>query len=184
MNALDIIFLAVLGYTTFRGFFRGLIKEVSAIVGIFLAYVISNNYYTALKPHVGEIVVWESYVPAVSYGLMFLLVLLGIGFLGFTFRKSLQLANLSFFERLLGGVFGFLKGYLVCVLVMIALMLTLASGSKFLTQSRLAPYMAAFSAGLASYAPEEVQETLQEKSGALAKAWDTNNIRELFRPHD
>lgn len=184
MNALDIIFLSVMGYTTFRGFFRGLIKEVSAIIGIFVAYVVSNHYYTVLEPQVSQVVVWESYIPAVSYGLMFLLVLLGIGFLGFTFRKSLQLANLSFVERLLGGAFGFAKGYMICVLLLIALILSLDTGSKFLAQSRLAPSMSSFSGMLASYAPGEVQEKLQEKSGNLGQSWDKENIRKLFKPHD
>jgi len=45
MNFFDIIVVVILGYCFIRGIFRGLIKELSSIVGVFGGFYAAYTYY-------------------------------------------------------------------------------------------------------------------------------------------
>ena len=50
MNLFDIGVLVIVGFCLIRGGFRGLIREVSGIIGIVAAFYGANTYYLMLVP--------------------------------------------------------------------------------------------------------------------------------------
>ena len=58
MNPLDIVITIILSYCLIRGGFRGLIKEISAIIGVIGGFFLAVNYYRPiaiiLNKQVGE----------------------------------------------------------------------------------------------------------------------------------
>jgi len=47
MNALDVVIAVIVGFCLIRGIFRGLIKELSSIIGVFAGFYFAGNaeYY-------------------------------------------------------------------------------------------------------------------------------------------
>jgi uncharacterized membrane protein required for colicin V production len=48
MNPFDILILVILGYCAVRGLFRGLVKEVSSIIGVLGGFYAAYSYYALL----------------------------------------------------------------------------------------------------------------------------------------
>ena len=67
MNPFDILIITILAYGLIRGIFRGLIREISSIVGVLGGFYAAYSYY----PHVANLIsAWISnpaYLNILSY---------------------------------------------------------------------------------------------------------------------
>ena len=113
----DIALLAVLGLSVLIGLWRGFAFEIVSLLGWVAAFVIAN----ALGPLVaGFIPFGDPGSPArlwAAYILVFVLVLLTCTLLARMLRALISATPLSVVDRLLGGVFGFVRGALILVVV-------------------------------------------------------------------
>lgn len=123
MTVFDLFILSVLGASivagVLRGFVRALITGVALILGLIIA---SRGYETAgaLLQGLGAV---ESTAAANAGGFLLVMsVVLAIGFAaGGLARGGLRRARLEWFDRVLGGAFGFLRGMAVCSAIYLAL---------------------------------------------------------------
>ena len=114
MALLDIIIGGVLVYGLIRGVWKGLFSELAALLsllaGIFVALKFSGYVGTKLGKHVS----WDpKYITITAFALTFIAVVVGIILLGKMFTKLAKFAMLGWLNRLLGGIFGFLKWALI-----------------------------------------------------------------------
>ena len=117
MTLLDVFLLAPLAYGAWRGFKKGLIIEVftllAIIVGIYMAVRFSDMLSHKISDNIGE---EYSATPAIAFTLIFLVVGAMIYFGGIALEKVVKAVNLSPANRLLGLVFGAIKGlYLLSI---------------------------------------------------------------------
>ncbi len=123
MTVFDLFVLAIVGASVaagaLRGMVRALVAGVALLVGLFLA---AHGYESA-----GSLLLWlgifESNEAANAGGFLFIACsLLALGFLtGSVARAGLRRARLEWFDRVLGAVFGFVRGMAVCSAVYLAL---------------------------------------------------------------
>jgi membrane protein required for colicin V production len=114
MNWIDFIIIIILGFSLFRGFTEGLVKEVASlaalILGIWGAIRFSN--LTAMK--LSE---WfdmtGQYVGIISFLVTFGIIVVLVHFVGVIVDKLVHAVALSFLNRLLGIVFGLFKTVLI-----------------------------------------------------------------------
>ena len=114
MSVIDIILGGLLFYGLIKGLWRGLFVElaslVSLIVGIFIALKFSGFIADIISGHVS----WEPhYISIIAFLITFVAVVTGIILLAKFFTKLASFASLGLLNRLLGGVFGFLKMVLI-----------------------------------------------------------------------
>jgi len=69
--------------------------------------------------------------------------------------------GLRWFDRLLGGLFGFLKGVVICTVVVIALA-AFSPTSPWIQDSRIAPFMLATGRALIWAAPPELRQRFRD----------------------
>ncbi len=113
----DIALLAVLGLSVLIGMWRGFAFEIVSLLGWVAAFVIAN----ALGPLVADYIplgnpgsparLWAAYI------LVFVVVLLTCALLARLLRALISATPLSVVDRLLGGVFGFVRGAMILVVV-------------------------------------------------------------------
>lgn len=122
MNYVDLAIIIILGLIGFKGFRRGLISEVLALVGLFLAI------YGGSKLSVWSSEVLSQYVDIaplaltiISFTVLFISIILLIQFLGKLITKMIKIAALGIINRILGTLFALLKGLLICGLLAYAL---------------------------------------------------------------
>ena len=121
MNELDWAILIVLALSTIVGVTRGVVREILSIVG----WVIGIVFAIRFSPELAAYIPLESLGPAIrtiiAAVLICVLCVFAIGLLGTILRKMLEVARISAEDRVLGSVFGFLRGVVfVCAVVFMA----------------------------------------------------------------
>lgn len=113
MAITDIILLIIIGVFAIRGLFKGLITEVFGILGLILGYVLSFQIYTPIGKFIENFGVAEKVAAAIGFVIAFLLIYVGIFFLGKMLSKFFRTINLGFADKTFGFVFGGLKAAVI-----------------------------------------------------------------------
>ncbi len=121
----DIAFFTILVISSLVGVWRGLVREVLALVGWVAAAWISYHYATWLAHE------WLTGVPggemtqlALGFVILFILTMIVCALIGRFLAKIMQQAGLSPMDRLLGFSFGLLRGLLIVVILSSLVVLT------------------------------------------------------------
>ncbi len=110
MNYLDIILAIPLLWGLYRGFSKGIIIELSTLLALVLGIYGAIHFATHIQPFlIDEFSINSAFLPIVSFGLTFLVIVLIVRLLGFLVDRFFKLVALGFLSRVLGGVFGVLK---------------------------------------------------------------------------
>ncbi len=141
MNGFDIFVLIVVAVCMVSGFFRGLIREVSGIIGIIAGFYGGATYYPSVMPYVTGWIAKPWLSKLICFFVLFVVILLLVNFFAFLIRKLLSIIFLGWVDRSFGLVFGFLKGVLICSVVFILLSLFIPGGSRLVKGTRSAPYL-------------------------------------------
>ncbi|MEW6595317.1 MAG: CvpA family protein [Thermodesulfobacteriota bacterium] len=144
MNALDAAVLAILLVFLARGIWVGLVRQLASLFALVLGFVAAGRYYRQFGA------VLEAYLPSrlsflLTYALLFLLVYLAIVALGFGLRKVVSVSLLGWFDRLMGGLFGFSKAVILASLLFLLFTASVTATSPLLRHSLAAPYLTATS---------------------------------------
>jgi membrane protein required for colicin V production len=171
VNALDIITALIVGFCLIRGIFRGLIKEITSILGVFIGFYAAYIYYPILARWLSDLIANRSYLHILSFFLIFVTVLLAVGFVGMILRHLLKAAALGWADRILGGTFAMVKAVLIVSVLLIALTTFLPENAPVIKNSLLAPRVSAISEKLVAVVPGEMKERFRNNIRALRISW-------------
>lgn len=121
MTLLDYAVLAIIGFSILLSVIRGLVREVVALAAWAIAFVVAylfGGQLAALMPVEipGEELRWLA-----GFATLFFLVLLVMSLVAIALSQLVKSAGLSVEDRVLGAVFGLVRGLtLVMMLVLIA----------------------------------------------------------------
>ena len=120
MNEADFLICAVLLISTVVGVSRGVVREILAIV----AWVVAIFLAIRFAPELGDKIPLESMGSLVRNALagvvIVVLTLFAFGLFGKLCARLLAAASISFEDRAIGSVFGFVRGVLiVCAAVFV-----------------------------------------------------------------
>jgi membrane protein required for colicin V production len=171
MNPLDIVIVAILSYCLIRGVFRGLIKELSAIVGVLAAFYAAYTYYPYLSEVLQRWISDVSYRHIASFFILFCAIFILISALGVVIQYLLDVAFLGWVDRLCGAAFGLIKGILICAVLVMALTAFLQKGTPLVKDSSLAPYINRIAENMAKVVSDDMKRQFDEKIDVLRKHW-------------
>ena len=171
MAKTDWMCLAILGFSTVWGFWRGLASELLGLLSWLAAFVLAQWYGQALGASLPMAGAPELLRVAVGFVLVFVLAVLGGSLLAFVLKSALSAAGLGPADRVLGAVFGIGRGVLVLVVFSVVVALTPWRDDPAWTSSRaaavshtllrgLAPWL---SPGFSRYLPEFMREPETQK---------------------
>lgn len=124
MNWLDIIFAVIVVASALIGLRQGLIKEVThfggAVAGLIIAIRTHEQFSDLLVDWLGE----GALLRVVSFFAVFAIVYIAAVVVGWLLSGSLKTLKLRWIDRLLGVVFGTLRGTLIVLLLLVAILLT------------------------------------------------------------
>jgi membrane protein required for colicin V production len=112
----DIALLAVFGLSVLIGLWRGFVFEIVSLLGWLVAFVIANSagpFLADVLPVGSEpqVRLWIAYIA------VFVVILVTCTLLARMLRALIAATPLSFVDHLLGGLFGVVRGALICVIV-------------------------------------------------------------------
>lgn len=175
MNPFDILIIVILGYCLVRGLFRGLVKEISSIIGVLGGFYAAYSYYTLVAKWLSRVISNTSYLHILSFLVIFCFVLIIVNILGIIIKYLLDIAFLGWVDRIFGILFGFSKGVLIVSILFIILTTFLPKGAPIIKNSLLAPHVIWVSENMARVISKEMKQEFSDKLGELKEAWKIPN---------
>jgi membrane protein required for colicin V production len=138
--------LVIVLFCMIRGGFRGLIREVSGIVGVIAGFYGAFNYYFMLSPYLEFLIQTPGIRHLVSFGVLFCGIVILVGLVAALIRKLMHVVFLGWVDRTFGLIFGTAKGILFVSVLFIMLTAFVPSGSaSLMNRSETAPYLSQIS---------------------------------------
>jgi len=111
MNWLDIIILVSLIIPIFIGLRQGLIKAAFSLAGIILGILLASNLYEPFSNILGFISN-ESVADIIAFAIILIGIIVIAAVLARILKLAIKVILLSWVDHLVGGIFGFLIGFL------------------------------------------------------------------------
>ncbi|MGB8952736.1 MAG: CvpA family protein [Candidatus Aminicenantales bacterium] len=159
-NWLDIVLGAILLILLIVGLIKGLIKEIIGIAAVIAGIILASRFYS----YPGNFLNWlisEQVVSNFLGFLIFFFAVLAVGAVISSLLSKLMKGPLKFFNHILGGVFGFIEGILVCGVCVFAL-LVFPINTDVLLKSRIAPYCYGLTKGMIYLIPQELKAKFKD----------------------
>jgi membrane protein required for colicin V production len=173
MNPFDILIIVILAYGLIRGIFRGLVREISSIIGVLGGYYAAYTYYPPVAKSLEPWISNAAYRNILSSLLIFSVVVLIVGILAVVVKYLLNIAYLGWVDRVSGALFGIFKGGLVCCVLFIVFTAFLPKGAPFIKDSSLSPRLAMVSDVMAKVISKNMKDEFNIKLKDLQKTWHT-----------
>jgi membrane protein required for colicin V production len=177
LNWLDFVLILILVISAVCGIAKGFAKLVIGLLAAVAGLLCGLWFYGAaggfLLPYVSH--------KGIANFIGFFLIFLGVVLLGALVGKLLGLmlkwAGLSWLDRLMGGVFGLLRGLVFAIALVLALLAFSPNPPpRSVVQSRLAPYVIDAAHLCANLAPRDVKDRAAQSYEKVKEAW-TEMIR-------
>src|SRR4029077_7331398 len=161
MNWADYTILAVLALSVLMGLWRGFIGEVLALVCWVLAFWVAWMFGPALAEHFSASISTPSARVLLAYVLYFVALVIAGAIVAFLMRKLVEGSGLSGSDRLLGMVFGLVRGFALVTLVVLLAGFTPFRRDPWWNESRLLPNFEIGARWLGERLPSEVARYLE-----------------------
>jgi membrane protein required for colicin V production len=160
ISTVDWVLLAVLVLSLLVGLWRGLVFEVLSVLGWVAAFFLAQWF----APDVAALLPMSSASQSIRYAaafvLTFIVAVFVAGLLASIVRKMVAAVGLRPVDRLLGGVFGLVRGLVLLLAVAVAISMTPLQGSLWWKESTGAPVLSAALKGLKPALPEQFSRFL------------------------
>jgi membrane protein required for colicin V production len=171
MNLFDVILILILAYCFIRGIFRGLLKEISSLIGVLGGFYAAYTYYREAGVYLKRWISDPNYINILSFLIIFLFVFLIVSIIGIIIKYILKIVFLGWVDRVFGGIFGILKGILIGSVLLIVFTAFLSGDSTTIRNSRISPYISTISDTMIRVTPKELKHAYQAKKQDIENAW-------------
>ncbi|MEZ5462449.1 CvpA family protein [Dokdonella sp.] len=172
MNWFDYAIIATLALSILVGLWRGFIGEVLALVCWVLAFWVAWTFGPHLADQFSNAISVPSVRVLLGYALCFVAVLIGGAIVSYLMRKLVNGSGLSGTDRLLGMVFGLVRGFALVVLVVLLMKFTPVVRDDWWQTSKMLPTFDNGAQWVTSYLPESVARYLEPAAVAVPAAAD------------
>jgi membrane protein required for colicin V production len=166
MNLFDCLLIAILAYSTIVAFMRGIILELFSLGGLIAGILIASWNYPHLAVYLEHFIT----TPATAEILSFLLLAIGVmvlsALLGKALNHTAHAIGLGFFDRILGAVFGFGRGCLLGVAILMAIAAFIPH-STWIENSQLSSYFLAGAHAVSFVVPYDLQHRILDGAEQL-----------------
>lgn len=155
---INIIIIVLLLFSILMGLKRGFILQTLHLIGFILAFMVASLYYGKLAPHltlwipypdISGAGAWADFLQvfpletgfynAISFAIIFFATKIVLQIVASMLDFVAELPVLSFINKILGGILGFVEIYLILFIVLFILALTpIASIQDYINNSSIA----------------------------------------------
>ncbi|MGA7179958.1 MAG: CvpA family protein [Thiobacillaceae bacterium] len=137
MSGLDWIILLILAASVFRSLMRGLVEEVFSLAAWIVAFIAAKWGAVVVGPILPLGVESESMHYFAGFAVVFLAMMILVFITGHMVKGTVEAVGLTGADKLIGGVFGLLRGLVILVGLTLAAGLTQLPKTDFWRHSSL-----------------------------------------------
>ncbi|KAB8124147.1 CvpA family protein [Komagataeibacter medellinensis] len=141
MNWIDIAAIAITGLSALVGAVRGFSREILGLAAWIMAFVLAVAWYGALIPYATQWISNHTLAALVSFAVLFLALLVIFTTTAHISGRAVQGSLLSGLDRVLGLLFGLVRGY-ICLVILYAGITALIPAAQWpdvMRSSRIVP---------------------------------------------
>ena len=172
LSTLDWLIVLIVLISTVQAMSEGFFHEFFSLAGVVVGYLIAAWEYPRLAAWYSRFVNSPWIADIAGFFTIFFVVLLLAGIIGRLARWAVKGVGLHWFDRTLGAVFGFLRGFLISAVLVLALAAFAPHWSGF-QRSRIAPVLLTTGRGMIWVAPPELRQ----------RFWDGWNLLRTVPQH-
>ncbi|UCH23737.1 MAG: CvpA family protein [Deltaproteobacteria bacterium] len=171
MNPFDMAIIVIVSFCVIRGIFRGLIKELSSVIGVLAGFYAAYSYYDGIAGFFSRWITSESFLNITSFLIIFCTVFFIVSIVGVVIKYVLNIAFMGWFDRICGAGFGLFKGVLIVSVLLIIFTAFLPKGDPIVRNSVLAPHVALVSEKMAKVVSKDLKRQFSSNIMDLKRFW-------------
>jgi membrane protein required for colicin V production len=160
LSVLDIIFLVIIGISMLLGMIKGFIRELFSLVFLIIAGVLAFLFYQDVGNWLMKILKNKDAANFAGFVVIFTGVLIVGAFITYAIKKIFTFGPLRAVDRILGGVFGLVRGILISG-VIVLMLLAFPVKDDLLVKSKIAPYLESTIKVVMKLFPQNVTEKMK-----------------------
>jgi len=122
MTSFDAIILTVIVFSVIYSTFKGMVREIFSLLALVIGYLVAVNFQDNMAEIMGNWISNHTVSTILSFFILFVISLMFVASLGTLVRKYLLKSNtISGWDRVLGSVFGFVKGVVIVIIFLFPL---------------------------------------------------------------
>ncbi|MCF6225223.1 MAG: CvpA family protein [Xanthomonadales bacterium] len=153
----DYIIFAILGLSVLMGFFRGFLRETLSLAIWATAFWVAFTFTEDVVPLLADGIALPSARAAIAFAMLFLAALILGGLLSWIIGHLVEKTGLSGTDRMLGGVFGVLRGVALVVLLLLLAGFTPLPKDPWFQQSKMIQNMLPLAEWSVGFIPESLR---------------------------
>lgn len=160
-NVFDWVLVVIVLGSMVRAFITGLVRAIAGVLGFVAGFEVASWAYIDLADRFRSLgwIASDSVARLLAFLVIVMAVVVAFEFLGLMLRKSLRAIGMSPFDRVLGAAFGFARGCLIGIALLMAAA-AFAPHAEFVTGSALRPYLFTVMHDVSFLIPDYVQERI------------------------
>jgi membrane protein required for colicin V production len=168
LNLADWVILAIIALSVLTAAMQGFLFEVISLAGVVLGYLLAVWEYHFVANWFAPYVKAPWVADILGFIVILLAVMVLAGIIARLARWLMKEVGLHWFDRILGGAFGLVRGCLTAAIVLLGFT-TFNPQSNWLEGSRLAPYFLVVAHGASWLAPYDVRARFRQGAEAVTK---------------
>jgi len=161
LSNLDWVIVLIVLLSVLQAIAQGFFYEFFSLAGVIAGYLLAAWEYPRVAAWYTHYVNSQWAADIAGFFTIFVVVVLLAGVIGRIARWAVHGVGLRWFDRLLGAVFGFVRGAAICTVVVLALA-AFAPQWGWLQQSRLSPFLLVSGRALVWAAPADLRQRFRE----------------------
>jgi membrane protein required for colicin V production len=152
---------------------KGLVREIISLVALIGGFILAVIYYPNLGRRLAEFSRTESIANLLGFLIIFVGCLLLGAIIAFVVNRFLKAASLQWVDRILGGIFGLLRGWAISSIIVVALV-AFPIRENLMARSFLAPYLLAGARTAVLLVPQALKDKFNAEYKKVLEGWTQN----------
>ena len=158
----DFVFACIILVSAVLAIIRGGVAELLSLSTWFIAFFVMRRYANIIERFIPDMISNELLRSFLTYLLAFLLVALFMALLKIVFHKLIQSLGLGGLNYMLGGIFGILRGLIICALLILLLEIFNFDTQRNWQQSWFSPILVPIVSMIVNAIPDRVKNLNHE----------------------
>jgi membrane protein required for colicin V production len=168
---LDYLFVCVVLVSIGFAVTKGLVREIVSLVALIGGFILAVMYYHSLGGMLVELCRTDSVANFFAFLILFVGCILIGAIISLIMNRFMKAASIKWIDRLLGGIFGFLRGWAIASVLVLAL-IAFPLRDSVIPQSVLAPYLLAGARAAVLLVPQDLKNKFNEQYKKVLEDWN------------
>jgi membrane protein required for colicin V production len=173
---LDFLFVFIIIISIAFAVTKGLAREIISLVALITGFVLAVFMYPTVALWLAEYTRTQAVADLLAFLFIFLGTLIVGALAAFGVNRFIKMASLEWIDRVLGAIFGLVRGWAVSSIIVLAL-IAFPVSQITVEKSYLAPFLLAGARAAAYVVPAELKDRFYEEYKKVVQAWSEQRKR-------